>query len=95
MKALAGCSNKEQIIISGHCPPPNSLQQPPHPHLLTPLLKMLICPIAGRLRKGGVPGPVSTTLTDLGEAWKNIKRVKKKIKAVRRRESRRNKVKHI
>lgn len=80
MKALAGCSNKEQIIISGHCPPPNSLQQPPssRPHLLTPLLKMLIGPIAGRLRIGGVPGPVSTTSTDLEEMWKQIKRETKK-----------------
>lgn len=53
MKALAGCSNKEQIIISGHCPSPNSLQHPPPllPHLLTPRLKMLICAIAGRPRK--------------------------------------------
>lgn len=29
MKAGAGCSNKEQIIISGHCPLPNSLRRPP------------------------------------------------------------------
>lgn len=78
MKALAGCSNKEQIIISGHCPPPNSLQQTPlqhhhHPHLLTPLLKMLIGPITGRLRKGGVLGPGGTISTDLKEAWKMTK----------------------
>lgn len=29
MKALVGCSNKEQIIISSYCPPLNSLQQLP------------------------------------------------------------------
>lgn len=34
MKALAGCSNKEQIIISGYCPPPNSL--PPQTPLHSP-----------------------------------------------------------
>lgn len=56
MKALAGCSNKEQIIISGHCPPPSSLpQHHPHPHLLTLLLRTFIGPVAG-MRKRGVPG---------------------------------------
>lgn len=78
MKALAGCSNKEQIIISGHCPPPNSLQQPPTPHLLPPLLKMLIRTITGSMRKGGVLGPVNTTLIYLQAAWKNIKESEKK-----------------
>lgn len=85
MKALVGCSNKEQIIIRSHCPPPNSLQQhPPLQPVLAPLLKRLIGTIARRMRKGGVCGPVCPTLTNSQAAWKNNQSRKKssKIKAV-------------
>lgn len=63
MKALAGCSNKEQIIISSHCPQPDSPQQPPS-FLTHPSAKMLIGTINDMMRKG-LLGLLRRTLIDL------------------------------
>lgn len=65
MKALAGCSNKEQIIISSHCPQPDSPQQPPS-FLTHPSAKMLIGTINDMMRKG-LLGLLRRTLIDLQE----------------------------
>lgn len=70
MKASARCSNKEQIIISGHCPPPDPLPTAPLTH---PSAENVNGPYRwqGGEREaggeGGVPDPVGVTIRFMEE----------------------------